>query len=191
MLFLRYIPPAKFRGEISHGEVDNSRTREMRYVRLRICPLRGPREEVKYWTRSTCNFGNFASERACSIIEPPLRLFRKGGSADTPRLGSALDSLLVSHAFLRPHVVDSIPSLPHPDTSARCLKSMNFARRKIVSILKLYPPTSKDSSKIRQECAINFQTIFISDEIILLFAINLFPNFRDIWSTNRPDRSVL
>lgn len=52
----------------------------------------GPREEVKYWTRSTCNFGNFARARVCSVIELSPRdlseeILSQGGPADTPRLG--------------------------------------------------------------------------------------------------------
>lgn len=148
MLFLRAfdITPA---GEMSHGKVDNSRTR--RALEIRIClPLRGPREEVKYWSRSTCNFGNFASASARLIIEPRRNPFvRRFGRYPAFRLRL---TLLISHAFLRPHVVRSNPS-PLPNTSSRRLKSMR-ENREIVSRYSNYPPTSKVGRKFAKNSSV-------------------------------------
>lgn len=112
MLFLHAIdiPPAKFRGEMSHGKVDNSRTRRALEIRIAsYLPLWGPREEVKYWNRSTCNFGNFASARVWLSNLRRNPFVGRFGRYLAFRLCLAL---LISHAFLRPHVVDTVPSLP-------------------------------------------------------------------------------
>lgn len=142
-------------------------------------PLWGPREEIIYWNRSTCNFGNFASAR---VWLSNLRQDPFVGRFDRYPAFRLRLALLISHAFLRPHVVNTVPLLP-PRHFLSTFKIDELAREQIVSILKLSAHV-KDPSKIHQQLhhksvSSNFQAIF-NDEIILLFAINFFSSFWDI-----------